>query len=182
VPRLAPLTPAVMTQEQRALYERILQGPRGTSSAGLIDSQGAIRGPFGPMLCSPEVGEPLQALGTAIRFQTSMDPFVRECITLLVARHEASSYEWRSHEDLARAAGVTEKDLTKIRGGEIPALSDPVRLESLNFALTVLKDDLDDDADVRFSSALDERTMVEIVVLIGYYQTLAKLLRVFKID
>lgn len=171
-----------MSREQLELYESITNGPRAKVSANLVGTGGALGGPFGPMIHSPSMGGPLQALGAAIRFESTLEPLLRESITLLVAKDEQSSYEWRAHERLAREAGVSDDDIEALRRGEVPESHDPQRDQALHFARAVLTDNLDDSAYSQFQNHLEDALMVEIVILVGYYRALALLLRVFTIN
>ena len=117
-----------------------------------------------------------------IRFESTLEPLLRESITLLVAQDEQSSYEWRAHERLAKEAGASDDDIEALRRGEVPESHDPQRDQALRFAGAVLTDDLDHSAFSPFQNHLEDALMVEIVILVGYYRALALLLRVFTIN
>ena len=51
-PRFPALKPEQMTEVQKKVYETIAGGPRG-----------GVRGPFGPLLRSPELADRVQKLG-----------------------------------------------------------------------------------------------------------------------
>src|SRR4051812_13535384 len=63
-----PSTPPPLnarTPGQRRVSDPVVGGPRG-GSGDRADGSGALRGPFGPMLLSPPIGDALQALGAAL--------------------------------------------------------------------------------------------------------------------
>ena len=76
------MPPAQLGPDARALYDRINAGPRGAS---MVDDRGALIGPFNAMLLSPALGDPLQELGAAIRYRSSLTDRCRELAILIVA-------------------------------------------------------------------------------------------------
>jgi 4-carboxymuconolactone decarboxylase len=117
-PRYTPIGPDALDDDQRALYDAILNGPRGASgTANLVASDGSLQGPFGPMLLSPAVGGPLQATGAALRFETGLPAAVRELATLVVAGAWGCEFEWKAHEPLALRAGVPAAVIDAVRDG-----------------------------------------------------------------
>jgi 4-carboxymuconolactone decarboxylase len=179
--RLRRLAPEEMTEEQRRLYEAILDdGRRGERSALVQPGTNALRGPMNALLYSPAVGDALQRLGSAIRFETELGDRVRELAILTVAVSCESEYEWVQHEAIARRLGVSEADLVAVRDGG--ALSDPH--EDAVCGLVRLLDrggDLDDAHFTRAIELVGNRGMVELTALVGYYRTLAQQLSLFRV-
>ncbi|MFC4114910.1 carboxymuconolactone decarboxylase family protein [Nonomuraea zeae] len=106
--RLRRTPPHQLSPEARALYEKITSGPRGRF---MVDPEGGLTGPFNAMLLSPPVGDPLQELGAAIRYRSSLTDRSRELAILVVAGHQDSAFEQAAHEPIARDLGVTEEQL-----------------------------------------------------------------------
>src|SRR3954451_15798780 len=94
-PRLGKLAPSALTGEQRVVYDAVTGGPRaqGPQLFRLVDEEGALEGPFNAFLLQPHVGAPLQALGAALRYQTSLSDRAREIAILVVAVHWESEFE-----------------------------------------------------------------------------------------
>ena len=182
--RLPLLSPDQLDEEQREVYQAVIGGPRGDGrpAFSFTDDKGRLLGPFNAMLYAPAVGMPLQELGAALRFRTALSHREREIAVLLVAVHGRSAYEWYAHERLAREAGVTEEELTAIRLGHAPILAD-VRERVVYEAVRslTLDRDLGDALFTEAASILGRTALVELVTLVGYYQTLALQLRVFQI-
>jgi len=125
------------------------------------------------MVLAPSVGSALQSLGSAIRFQTGLSARAREIAILSVAAALRSEFEWYAHEQIARAAGVTDEELSGILDGD--------GSESFN---------RDDAIVVRLASSLAMRLeiseheylqaqlilgttcLIELVTLVGYYMLL----------
>lgn len=173
--RLRRTPPHELAPEARELYDRITEGPRGRF---MVDGEGGLTGPFNAMLLSPPVGDPLQALGAAIRYRSVLTDRARELAILVVAGHHDSAFERAAHEPIARELGFTEDQLGALRGDGPPALSDPYEAAVLAVARAlVTKGDLDDGE----YAALGERELFELTTLVGYYTTLALQLRVFRV-
>jgi 4-carboxymuconolactone decarboxylase len=111
--RLPDLVPADLSDEQRRLHERIASGPRaaGPQHFPLTTADGALTGPFGVMVHEPALGAPLQELGSAIRYATSLSDRVREVAILAVAAATGSAFEQWAHERVGRAVGLADDEL-----------------------------------------------------------------------
>lgn len=187
--RLPALTPADLTDEQRALRERIVGGPRGSGPQHfpLVHDDGSLTGPFGVMLHEPALGAPLQELGSAIRYATGLSARTREIAILAVAAATGSAFEQYAHERVGRAVGLTRDELAAIADGTFTS-TDPHERGAHAFCRHLLDEArpdggarLDDDAYAAFAAALGTTTITELVVLVGYYRTLAQLLAVYDV-
>jgi 4-carboxymuconolactone decarboxylase len=181
-PRLPALNPDELDHEQRDVYEAIVGGPRPKNVFSFVDDEGRLLGPFNVMLYSPAVGGPLQELGSALRFRTGFTTREREIAILVVAAGHRSDYEWYAHERVGRQAGLSEAELTALRTGTDPVLAD-ARERIIHEAARALTTDGDLSAPIfaEAKATLGRAAMVELVTLVGYYQTLALQLRVFRI-
>ncbi len=73
-PRFPDLKREQMTEAQKRVYDEI---------AG---SRGSVRGPFGPLLRSPELADRWQRLGEYVRYKTSLPARLNEFAILITAR------------------------------------------------------------------------------------------------
>ncbi len=182
--RLPDLTPAAMTDEQRVLHERITSGRRssGPQHFALSDADGALTGPFGVMVHEPAMGAPLQELGSAIRYRTGLSDRVREIAILAVAAHTGSAFEQYAHERVGRAVGLTDDELSALAAGTYSS-ADPVEEVSYALCRRLLRDRsrLTGREYADLAQALGTTTITELVVLVGYYRTLAQLLDVYDV-
>jgi 4-carboxymuconolactone decarboxylase len=184
VPRLPKLQPPFRNEDQERLYDTITSGPRGGTRGpfALVDDTGALTGPFNAMLLQPGLGAPLQALGTAVRFQGRLPGRARELAILVVAAHWASAFEQHAHEAAGRLAGLTEAELAAVRAGEEPSLADPAERATVRVARALVQaGDLDDGEYAGAVAQLGEDGVFELTTLVGYYATLALQLRVFRV-
>lgn len=181
--RLVPLVPADLDDDQRAVYDAIAGGPRaqGKQVFALKDHRGALNGPFGIMLHAPGLGLPLQDLGAAIRYRTLMSARCREIAILIVATATASDFEWYAHERVGRSIGLTDVELDALRDGTFTS-EDPIEVGVADLTTAVLGgQDLTDAEYAGLRAVLGERTLIEVTALVGYYRTLADLMRVFTV-
>ena len=88
--RMPPLPRERMTEAQRAAADELIAGPRK-----------GVKGPFIPLLRSPELMARLQKVGEYLRFDSVLPPRLSEFTTLVVARHWTQQFEWFVHVQLA---------------------------------------------------------------------------------
>ena len=181
-PRLPLLPPGSLTEPQRELYDRVAGGPRADGPFAVTDADGALTGPFNALLFAPEIGGPLGRLGEAIRYGGSLSDRLREIAILTVAAHHRSDFEWYAHERVGEQVGLTEAEMQQIRRGEPLEHPSEEEATTVAFCRAVVHDrDVDDVLYDRAVTLLGHPTMVELVVLVGYYQALALLLSVFRV-
>ncbi len=182
--RLPPLRPTDLDPDQQALYAALVGGPRaqGPQLFPLVDEEGCLTGPFNAFLLQPAVGSPLQGLGAALRFGTSLTDRAREIAILLVAAHGESAFELYAHEAIGRHVGLTERELEGLRAGEVDALADGDERAVADVVRSLLvSGDLDDAAFTAAEQRLGRAVLFELTTLVGYYATLALQLRVFRV-
>lgn len=182
--RLPRFTPDELDPAQRELYAEITGGPRaaGPQRFALTDETGALNGPFNAMLAAPAVGQALQRLGAAIRYETSLGDRIRELAILAVAGRWDSAFERHSHEPHALAAGITTAQIEALRGFSMPELADDTERAALRFVFAMLSDgDVDDVTYAEVLPIIGNQVAVELSALVGYYATLALQLRVFRV-
>ena len=180
--RLEPLRPEQLDARQRALYAAIVNGPR--KGSGLVDDQGALRGPFDPLLRTPAIGDAVQHLGAVIRFEGELPDRLRELTIILVAAHWGCSFELSAHGPLAEAAGVEPAVVAAIRAGQRPTF-EPGSVDSLIAqAIGELLADrrLTEPTFDTLLTVLGEAQTSELVVVVGYYSLLAMVLEGFGIS
>jgi 4-carboxymuconolactone decarboxylase len=169
--------PDELGPEQRRLYDAIVGGPR----SGPVGEDGRLRGPFGPMLLSPTVGDPLQALGAALRYRSTLSGRAREIATLLVAHRCDSAYEWAAHAVHGRAAGLTDSEIAALLTAD-PAPADEVEAVVVRATVSLLDDgDLPDPLYADAERLLGVSGLFDLVTLVGYYRMVAVVLAVYRI-
>ena len=177
--RLQALPRTELTPEQLAVYDAIVEGPRGPAH---IAEDGSLRGPFNAMLYNPTVGGPLQELGAALRYEGCLPAVARELATLTIAAAFQAEFEWHAHSRLAAELGVDAATLETIRTGGLPALDDEAARTAIELAqLLLARADVDDVTYERAVRALGENGVFELAVIVGYYSILAVQLHLFRV-
>lgn len=127
---------------------------------------------------------PFLRLGGALLTQAALDARLRELAILRVAARSGARYEWVQHAAIATAVGVSEEQVAALERGDIAAdcFDDDERL-ILAFTTEVLEDVGASQAtfervNVRFSP----REIVELILTVGYYMMIARLMETAQID
>jgi 4-carboxymuconolactone decarboxylase len=161
------------------VYDALLSGKRG---AGLTASDGSLIGPFNAMLRNPHVGNRIQSLGEALRFDTSLSRRVIEIATLVVGAHWRAQFEWWAHERLARQAGLSEAVIMAIKRGERPVLDDASEATAYEVATEIYRTQrLSDATYARAVGHFGEAGVFELLALVGYYTLISLLLNGFNV-
>ena len=181
--RLHRYVPDELSPEQRRLYDAITQGPRskGPQLVPLMDAEGRLEGPFNAFLLSPDGGTALQEVGATIRYRTALSDRAREIAILEVSAHRRADFEWYAHERIGRAAGLSEDEITAIRRGKKIATLDPGETLVRRLVRMLLRErDLDRAAFEEARDVLGARALMALIALVGYYDTIALSLRVWR--
>lgn len=177
--RLPVLRPADLDGSQYDVYSAITGGARGGVPAA---PDGSLHGPFGAMLHAPWVGMELQELGAALRARGRLPARARELVVLAVAAHHRSAFEWWAHARIAADAGVPDDLVEAVRTDTDALPDDPVERAALVATRELLRTgDLDDPAWEAAHAVLGDGGTVELTTLVGYYELLARQMRVFRV-
>ena len=121
----------------------------------------------------------LQHLGAYLRYDSTIDPRLREEVILLTARRFTQDYEWWTHEPLARAAGVAPATIDAIAAGNVPPRLDHDEAVVFELCAALFADGRVSDAlYARAIEVLGEPGLIDLVSAVGYYTTLALIMNV----
>jgi alkylhydroperoxidase family enzyme len=102
-----------------------------------------------------------------------------ELVILRVASVRGSDYEFNHHALLGRRAGLASSDIERVRlGSEAAGWNDR---QSLLLRVTEQRD-LDDALWGELRAAQDERTCIELLMLVGHYDMLATTLQTLRVQ
>jgi 4-carboxymuconolactone decarboxylase len=177
------LPPVEFDAEQRALYDSIVNGPRArqANSVPLVDDEGCLEGPFNLFLLRPILGQQLQALGAALRYESRLSSRWREIAILVVAARKAADFESYVHEPIAKSLGLTSEQLAAIRAEDYGVL-DAGDAVIARVAREMLNGEaLSDETFVELHALIGEAQVFELATIIGYYALLAIQLSVFQV-
>jgi 4-carboxymuconolactone decarboxylase len=148
-----------MSDAQRAAAQALIDGPRK-----------AVFGPFVPLLQSPVLMERVGSVGEYLRFDSGIEPGVRELVTCAVARHTGNQFEWALHSAAAVQAGVSADAIEALRLGRRPRpLADDEQL-ALDFTSELIQQH--GVSEPTYAAALARfgaRGVVELTALAGYF-------------
>ena len=140
---------------------------------GIVQSRGALQGPFTMFLHCPELAGRVAHLGAYVRFEGSLDMRVRVLAAMVVARELDAVYVWGAQTGGARRLGVPEATITAIRENHSRGLP-PEDAEIVEFTRTLMRRHRVDDSTVKALRArLGDDGFIQLTGAIGYYSMLA---------
>lgn len=165
--RLPPLAPGAMTEAQRKAADELAAGPRG-----------GVRGPFIPLLRSPELMNRLQKVGEYLRYRSALDSRINEFATLIVSRQWTQQFEWAIHVPLALKAGLDPAIVQALADGRRPEMADD-EAAAYDFCDELLRNRGVSDATYRRAVAcFGEQGIVDLVGVLGYFTTVSMVMNV----
>ena len=172
-PRLEIYSEDQLNDEQRALVEAIRSSPRGRSSGRA--------GPFAVWMHAPAFGDLAQQMGAHCRYRTVLQPRLAEFAILCTARMWRAQYEWFAHAPLAEKAGVKPQTIADLRAGRPLKRAAKDERAIYEFVKELYKTRrVKDRTYARVRAFLDDRAMVELVGILGYYTLISMALNIFR--
>lgn len=168
--RLPTLSPEELDEDQRRVVEKITSGPRK-----------GVHGPFLPLLHSPLLLDKVQELGMLCRFESSFPPKISELVILISARFWTAQFEFSSHVESAKAAGVPADAIEAIRTRREPHFDDLD--QALVYAFANEFYTTNKVSDGTYEAAVERfgrRSVVDLVGIMGYYALIAMTLNIFE--
>lgn len=183
--RLPYLTPDQLDDRQREVYDALITGPRANPQrpgGGMAREDGALIGPFNAMLHAPDVGDVVQQLGAALRFQTSLPRNLLELAVITTAREWTAQFEWWAHARMAAGAGVDPAVIDAVRERREPDFSDPAEATVYRFCRELLDTRrVSDETYAAVEAIIGTRGLVELTMLQGYYGLVSMILNVAEV-
>ena len=174
--RLSPLGRDQLNNEQQAVLDAIEKGPRGAGNPGI-----GMIGPFGCWVRAPGVGNAVQQLGEAIRFNGSLPENIKEIAICTVGIYYRAKFEFSAHRRLAIKAGVSEAALDQMVSGDDPDFSGNELVSFTIASQMVNQHRVMDETYALGVSAFGEQGMIELVATIGYYCLISLTLNTFQV-
>ena len=134
---------------------------------------------------SPDMARAFNGIGGYIRNKSKLDTRLRELAILQVGWLARAPYEWSHHIKIGREFGVTTED---IRALIEESEGKPTKLEPLaKLVLKGAREMTEDGAMAKatfdaLSRDLDKERMVDLVVTIGFYNAVVRVLASLEID
>jgi 4-carboxymuconolactone decarboxylase len=161
--RMPPIPPDKMTDAQKKAAEAFSEG-RGY----------AVRGPFVPLIRSPEVMLRAKAMGDYLRFKSVLGSRLNEMVILITAREWSQQYEWQAHYAIAIKEGLKPEIAAAIADARRPAAMAEDEEIAYDLATEILRNKRVSDATYRRAVAkFGEQGVIDLLGVVGYYNFLA---------
>jgi 4-carboxymuconolactone decarboxylase len=166
--RMPPIPADKMTEAQKKAAAELAAGPRG-----------AFRGPFVPLVRSPELMSRVQRVGEYLRYSNSLPQKLVEMTVLMTARRWTQQYEWNAHYPLALKAGLKKDVADAIAEGRHPAGMAEDEEIAYNFTTELNQNGtVSDPTYARAVGTFKEQGVIDLIALNGYYSLLGMVMGV----
>lgn len=146
-------------------------------------SRGRVVGPFFALLHNPPVAEQVAALGEQLRFRGTLPGADRELAILAAGREVEALFEWYAHEPIALREGTRPEAIAAVKDRTSTAGLTARETTIIETVRALYRDHrLTDEQYARAESELGRESLVELVVLAGYYGTIGFILNAFDIS
>ena len=165
---MPPLERAAMTEAQCNSADELAAGPRG-----------GVKGPFIPLLRSPELMDRLQKVGEYLRFRSSLEPRISEFVMCVVSRQWTQQFEWAVHAPLAVRSGVNAETIAALSHGRRPPAMAKDEAIAYDFCTELERNRGVSEATYRQTvDQFGERGLVDLLGLVGYFTTVSMVMNV----
>ena len=167
MPRISYVDPDSAPEKVREAFERI---PPLNIFKTLAHAETAFR--------------PFLRFGGAVLGQLALDPALRELAILRVAQMADAEYEWVQHVPIARQLGVSDAQIDALEREELDAdaFSDAERAVLAFTAAVVRGPRVEDTLFGELTRHLPAREIVELLLTIGDYLMLARVMTVLELE
>ncbi len=159
-----------LAPEHRQVYDAIMQ------------SRGAVGGPWRALLHSPDLAHRTMHLGSYIRFESTLDPKLVEFTALVAARELDCKHEWAAHVGHAQKAGISMETIRAVYSKQGVEKFSTEDAQIVSYVREMLQAHRVSEATFQaVYGRLGERGMVELTATVGYYAMLACTLNTFDV-
>jgi alkylhydroperoxidase family enzyme len=140
---------------------------------------------FRALVHSPDAARSFLGLARYIRFQSKLDPRLREMAILQVGYSAKSPYEYSHHVKIGREFGVTDEDIRAIEAetrGEATALPPLTRAVLRAARELTAQTSLSDETFAALRAELNNESTVDLLLIISVYAGVVRLLAALQID
>lgn len=181
--RIKPLKPDTLTTEQRFVHDEIakLIG-HSQGQVNMMNNEGALLGPFPPMLQYPQFGIPALTFLRSLDNHATLDKAVREVAILTVGGMLGARFELYAHETMAAAFGLSPNAIATLAAGGSPYGLTVQQAITHDIARTLVNGRIVPDSTYKQAvSLLGQDGVAELFFLVGSYSLIAMVLNGFDI-
>jgi 4-carboxymuconolactone decarboxylase len=165
--RLVDIPPDQLTPEQKTVFHNLTAG------------RGRILGPYKVWIHSPTVAAGMEHIGTYLNKRGTLSTREVEIGILVIAQHWDANYVRQAHIKAGKAAGLSDAIIEAVLAGRDPNLSDPHEHAVHRFATALVAGAKLSDAEfAEIEKALGRDGVAEVLVLLGYYTSVALAMKV----
>ena len=159
-----------LTAEQKTVFDQLVAG------------RGRILGPYKIWIHSPTVASGMEQIGTFLNKRSSLSTREVEIGILVIAQHWDGEYVKQAHIKAGKAAGLTQDQIDAILAGRDPKFTDPHESTVHRFATALATKTKLSDADfAEIEKAIGRDGIAEVLVLLGYYTSVALGMKVHEV-
>lgn len=150
----------------------------------IVATLGRVGGPFGILLHSPGLAQKVMEAGAHVRLKSELTMVERELALLSTLREKDAAYEWSSHVQTARKAGMREEAIEAIRdrNSDVSGL-EPDERDIITYTRQLLRTNrVDEKLQQELIKRHSTRWMVEITATIGQYQYISAINNAFGVE
>lgn len=125
---------------------------------------------------APELLRAYSGLAAALRYQAQTPRALRELAILRTAQLTGSDYEWSHHVPMARSAGVSDAQIAAVAHWRTSDAFDGRERALLRCAEEIHRCALSDEAVAELKRSYSDAEVVELVLLVAFYQAVARVL------
>jgi 4-carboxymuconolactone decarboxylase len=168
--RLLDLTPDQLTAEQKNIFEQLVAG------------RGRILGPYRVWIHSPAVAAGMEQIGTHLNKRSTLSTREVEMVIIMIATHWRGDYVQTAHVRMGKKVGLSQAVIDALIAGAEPPLTDPHEQAVYRFAAAMIASRKVPDAEfAELEKALGRPGIAEVLVLIGYYTSVAMAMKVHEV-
>jgi 4-carboxymuconolactone decarboxylase len=181
--RIHPIPPQNLSATLRDVHDQIIKlVTNKQEGVNMLNSDGALLGPFIPMLQYPQFGVTALEFIRSVNTAASLPPTLREIAILTVAGIYGARFELYAHEIMAQAFSIPKNTIAMLASGGHPINLNEEQAIVHNIASTLLKGKIIPDATYEYATKLlGENAIAELYFLIGSYSLIATILNGFDI-
>ena len=126
---------------------------------------------------------PAMRFANSILHKQKLSHVNRELLILQVAQLEGGAYEWRQHVPIALGLGVTQPQIDALEHGKYDAAFNDAERALLSFSKEVVENvRVPDKVFARMREHYTPQEIVEAILAIGFYMTMARLTEATETD
>lgn len=181
--RVNPINPEAMNAEVRYVHDEAFklithsQGP-----VVMTNDEGALTGPFPPMLAFPQFGIPALSFVRSLDNYATLSKKVREVAILTVGATFGARFELYAHEIMAKHLGFSATAVASLASGIRPTDLNQEEAIAYEIASVLAKGRIVPDAAYNLAKEiLGQDGLAELIFLVGAYTLLATVLNGFDV-